>query len=626
MTLGSHAGLSRVAVSGAREGAVGSGDDAVRLRMAGQRSVFDVTVEGGEGLAWRAPVAKAVSVVGGVWRSKVDVRTRVRFEEIGGEDVLARGGGTQMVRFGKGDEGLVPVAVAEAVGGKDVNGGMKGDDGWDVLVTVNKGAKWYFGTDGSPKESEYDLVTVLLHEVYHSLMFAGAVVVDGGVGGSGHLRLGMTARFDTFLSDADGCRVTGYLDASDSSVKALITATKMSAGELFAAGLTSQALYFAGYMEKEGAVRRVARLSAPKEFVPKSSVYHLDISETSDALMVPSVKRGTAVHAVGPKVRAIQNVFLDSSVRGAVDCRGRMKDPLKVAAAARASGVATKSTTSFESDALKAEATNTPAPAAPVVETTLAPTTKKSSESDTAGAAVSNKQDDDGGSKVAGLAVWAFVLVVLFSVIAVAILLALCAMLCVSCIRKKPVWKSYTFTSSRTGTTKSHRTHTHTNISGSGPVISVSEDAGIIADDHHTTTEYGGPIGGGVIASSTKKTSCKKSSTKPSTTISKSRSHGHHCHKHRCHAHRCKPHQHHGHHGGHHHHGHRHQRKRCKYQYSCHCCKCKGRNAITVSGTSSSSGSSSAPPPPSTMRSGKKCCPCRNCKSGSTIQIRVVGG
>jgi hypothetical protein len=148
-----------------------------------------------ERLAVAAPDANILAVVGGAWESAVDVDMRVAVEELSGGDVLVRDDGTHMVAvdLSGGGGALVPVAAAEAMTGRELNGGMADADRYGALVTVNSAAAWYTGTDGAVPPGRYDLATVLVHEVYRALMFAGGTVAGGGGGG--------VARFDALLAD-----------------------------------------------------------------------------------------------------------------------------------------------------------------------------------------------------------------------------------------------------------------------------------------------------------------------------------------------------------------------------------------------------------------------------------------
>ena len=60
-----------------------------------------------------------------------------------------------------------PVALAEKMAGVDLNA----TDEADIVANFNKGANWYLGTDGNPSIDQYDLVSVVLHELGHGLGF-----------------------------------------------------------------------------------------------------------------------------------------------------------------------------------------------------------------------------------------------------------------------------------------------------------------------------------------------------------------------------------------------------------------------------------------------------------------------
>ena len=47
-------------------------------------------------------------------------------------------------------------------------------------IAYSDGIDWYFGTDGSTPFSQYDFVSVVMHEIAHGLNFAGSMRVSSG--------------------------------------------------------------------------------------------------------------------------------------------------------------------------------------------------------------------------------------------------------------------------------------------------------------------------------------------------------------------------------------------------------------------------------------------------------------
>ena len=133
----------------------------------------------------------------------------------------------------------------------------------DFAIDLNPNVDWYRGIDGNPSSSQYDLVTILLHEVHHGIGFASGYDENGGEYYPGNL-------FDTGLPP--------------------------DAPSLF----TSGDLIWNGYLQ----------LYAPSQYDPGVSVMHTDPNRyggTADCLMCPFVNPGEVIHNPGPNLlRAMQ--------------------------------------------------------------------------------------------------------------------------------------------------------------------------------------------------------------------------------------------------------------------------------------------------------------------------------
>ena len=90
------------------------------------------------------------------------------------------------------------VALAEKIAGESLNGTNA-----DINCNFSSSINWYFGTDGNPPSGEFDLVSVILHELGHGLGFlAYKNVSSDGIG-----TLGFNNIFDVYsyhLADASG--------------------------------------------------------------------------------------------------------------------------------------------------------------------------------------------------------------------------------------------------------------------------------------------------------------------------------------------------------------------------------------------------------------------------------------
>lgn len=265
----------------------------------------------------RPAIELAISIMEHAWSSSVQVRTRIEFKDLGGSNVLAQGGGTLFCRIKTLFQELVPIAAGKALLGRDLNKDEPGKRKYDVLITINSRGAWYVETDARPPSNQYDLTTVVLHEIYHNLLFTGGIFVKEN--NIAYYEKDKLTRFDAFLANRDGCSILGYVYDEK-----LIAKTGKSGKQLLAESVVNERLYF-GY-ESLG---ELVQLNAPRVYQPKSSIYHLDDSINGhDALMSPRLRQGEANHQIGPKTRAIQRLYLNPDVRGAsIHCPSPLRDP-----------------------------------------------------------------------------------------------------------------------------------------------------------------------------------------------------------------------------------------------------------------------------------------------------------
>jgi hypothetical protein len=98
-------------------------------------------------------------------------------------------------------------ALANALYGSDLSPADA-----DMHITFNSNFPWYYGTDGNPPLAQYDLMTVVLHEIGHGLNFSGSAAYSGD---QGSLRwYGYPGIYDTFMKDGAGNLLTSYSSPS----------------------------------------------------------------------------------------------------------------------------------------------------------------------------------------------------------------------------------------------------------------------------------------------------------------------------------------------------------------------------------------------------------------------------
>ncbi|MFV0591859.1 MAG: T9SS type A sorting domain-containing protein [Draconibacterium sp.] len=181
-----------------------------------------------------------------------------------------------------------PVALAEKLSGSELNGSEA-----DIVCTFNSGINWYLGTDGDGPASEYDFVTVALHEIVHGLGFAGFYNVSNGIGtlsSSNHL----PSIYDLYIyNNGQSLCDHSHFDIPSSALKdALIS------GQL-------------NIKRNDGTDHQ--KVYAPGNWNDGTSIYHYNESgfENGDAnaLMSPYVFKGEAIHYPGDKTLSILAEF-----------------------------------------------------------------------------------------------------------------------------------------------------------------------------------------------------------------------------------------------------------------------------------------------------------------------------
>lgn len=185
-----------------------------------------------------------------------------------------------------------PVPLAERLAGFQLNN----PDDADISAQFSSQANWYYKTDGNPGANQYDLVSVVLHELCHGLGFSGSFGQDNS-GSTGFYGL-----------DSNGTPIIFDIALEDGSGKNLIqTYTNPSATLL--THLTNNDLYYNDdFITSE--VGEPIKLFAPTAWQDGSSVSHLDEStyHGADALMTPSIAPMESIHDPGISLDILEDM------------------------------------------------------------------------------------------------------------------------------------------------------------------------------------------------------------------------------------------------------------------------------------------------------------------------------
>ena len=201
----------------------------------------------------------------------------------------------------------VPIALANQRSDRD-----RVPDEPDFAMTVIDRSDWYLELDGRPESDQFDLVSVVLHEISHGLGIVDSFELDDD--GNGQYGLQFRNReeriptlFDYFIRLRNGDQLTTDLSSPSVELADAITGIK-----LFWAGAQTR--------RANGGLTH-ALLWAPSEFEAASSIAHLDEdaypSGTSNSLMTPQIARGEVSQNPGPLLRAMLK-DMDYTVRSQV--------------------------------------------------------------------------------------------------------------------------------------------------------------------------------------------------------------------------------------------------------------------------------------------------------------------
>ncbi|MCX6301623.1 MAG: T9SS type A sorting domain-containing protein [Bacteroidia bacterium] len=181
-----------------------------------------------------------------------------------------------------------PVALAEKIYGESLNDDLSGD----IVLTINTDVNWYTGTDGNTPISQYDLVTVVLHELLHGLGLFDSMSGDASTGSWGFSNIPVI--YDSFIENQAGNKLIDTLIFINPSVE-------------LKNELTGGHLYLNGPLLKDLTSGQRARIYAPSTYDPGSSISHLDEDTTPDssALMTPFIDKGEAIHNPGKLIMSI---------------------------------------------------------------------------------------------------------------------------------------------------------------------------------------------------------------------------------------------------------------------------------------------------------------------------------
>ncbi len=174
-----------------------------------------------------------------------------------------------------------PVALVEKLMGKEKNTSKQPD----IICSFNKLKSFYFGTDGNTPVTQFDMVSVALHEIAHGLGISGFIIDKNGVGSIENPTNSPSA-YDYYIFNTNKQQIANTSLFKSPSVDLHYQ-------------ITSEELDFLSVVNND---QRISALYAPRTWQSGASIYHLKQGangpEDSD-LMTPYSYKGEAIHNIG---------------------------------------------------------------------------------------------------------------------------------------------------------------------------------------------------------------------------------------------------------------------------------------------------------------------------------------
>jgi hypothetical protein len=247
----------------------------------------------------KAAIAKGVRAWQGYFESKVPIKVAAYWDRTAPFGVLgtARPGGYfNDFENAPDDELWYTAALANALAGKDLDPANP-----EIVIRISAFTFWYYGLDGKPGEKQFDLASVVLHEIGHGVGFlSNADYLEY----NGFGAINQPTPFDAYAQLSDGRRLMDLPSPSIELGSAITAPLTWSGRKAIAAN---------GGVEKP-------LLYTPKTFENGSSVSHLDEDSyppgSINAAMTPSLADGEVLNSPGPLAEAMIQDMMEKPPMG----------------------------------------------------------------------------------------------------------------------------------------------------------------------------------------------------------------------------------------------------------------------------------------------------------------------
>ncbi|MEO8589825.1 MAG: T9SS type A sorting domain-containing protein [Flavobacteriales bacterium] len=269
------------------------------LSPAAQGTTFTITYTGVPAQA-QAAIENAAAIWSGIVDSDVPIKVHVNWFPMGD---LALG-----ITFpnGRKDFAAAPVSatwyatsLANSIAGMELNPGEN-----DFDVYLNSGTDWYYGTDGNPGNSQYDLVSIALHEFGHGLGFVGLSKKVDDEGSFGLLLASDFAPLTTSFPWPELDTLPGIFDRYLKNQMDEVLVFQENPSTFLGTAFTSNQIYWNGQIALEANGDNSIRIYAPSTYALGSSCVHLNEASypngNPNELMTPFSGAGDSNHWPGP--------------------------------------------------------------------------------------------------------------------------------------------------------------------------------------------------------------------------------------------------------------------------------------------------------------------------------------
>lgn len=228
-----------------------------------------------------------------IWANSIEsnqpIRINANFEALG-PGVLGQAGPTTVLTSNHPDampNVFYPVALWEKIEDQD----SSGFGSIDINATFSSSFNWYYGTDGMTPPSQFDFVTVVLHELGHGLGFVSFATTDGTTGRLREPNNMIPTIYDINVENGMGQSLlnTGLFADPSAAMHSQLTSSNLFNNSPIS-------------VDQNNGV--VPRMFAPSPWDQGSSYSHWDEStfpnSNPNSLMTPQVGSGVAIHNPGP--------------------------------------------------------------------------------------------------------------------------------------------------------------------------------------------------------------------------------------------------------------------------------------------------------------------------------------